>query len=111
MRAHRIERINAALRDAVAETLAEVKDASLGIVSVIEVRCAPDLQNATVFLSIYGDEGEVKATSAEIDRVWSFVAREAVRRLPLRRAPRLAWRLDESIARANRIERLLKGGS
>jgi ribosome-binding factor A len=109
VKAHRLARVNAALRAAIAEALAELHDAPPGIVSVIEVRCAPDLRNATAFLSIFGDAAEVASTSAALDRVWSFVAREAIRRVPLRRAPRLAWRLDESIARADRIERLLKG--
>lgn len=104
---HRIARINSALRDAVADVLREVNDEAVGLVSVVEVRTAPDLRNATVFLSIFADDRA--AAHAAVDRAWGFIARQAVRRVPLRRTPRLCWKEDETIARADRIERLLKG--
>lgn len=110
-RPHRLARMNAALRVAVAEVLGEVREEILGLVSVVEVRTAPDKRNATVYISVYGDAAAVQASCAALDRAWGFIAGEVVRRVPMRRAPHLIWRLDETIAHADRIDRLLKGAT
>ena len=79
-----------------------------GLVTVTAVESTRDLRSAKVFVSYLGDDEErehvVGALAALAPRMRGHVGRA----LRLRVAPELHFRLDESIARAARIETLLR---
>ena len=79
-----------------------------GLVTVTGVESTRDLRSARVFVSYLGAEEErahvIEALAALAPRMRGHVGRA----LRLRVAPELHFRLDESVARAARIETLLR---
>lgn len=75
--------------------------------TVTEVRCSPDLRNATVFVVPLGgvwDEGVLRA----LDRAAPFLRGEIGRDFHLKYLPRLSFARDTSYDDADRIDRLLR---
>jgi ribosome-binding factor A len=105
----RPDRVAEAIREEVANFLAEgVKDPRVvGLVTVTGVDVTRDLRHAKVFVSILGSEAERAATLDGLASVASHLRPRIGRALRLRLAPEIAFHLDESIARAARIESLL----
>lgn len=107
----RLERINELLRQEISSLIRrELKDPRVGgLVSVTEVQTAPDLRSAKVFVSIMGEEEERRATMDTLARAARFFRKELGLRVRLRYIPALSFQLDESIARGDRVLRLLRG--
>ena len=105
----RPDRVAEAIREEVATFLAEgVKDPRVvGLVTVTGDDVTRDLRHAKVFVSILGSESERAATLDGLASVASHLRSRIGRALRLRLAPDIAFKLDESIARAARIESLL----
>lgn len=105
----RPDRVAAAVREEIATILAEgVKDPRVtGFVTVTGVEMSRDLVEANVFVSIFADEPERSETLEGLQAVAPTFRSRIGRALRLRLAPRLTFRLDESVARAARIETLL----
>jgi ribosome-binding factor A len=105
----RPDRVAEAIREVVANFLAEgVKDPRVvGLVTVTGVDVTRDLRNAKVFVSILGSESERAATLDGLASVAGHLRSRIGRALRLRLAPDISFKLDESVARAARIESLL----
>jgi ribosome-binding factor A len=57
--AARARKLAVRIREVVAATLElQVKDPRLGMVTITDARVTPDLREATVFYTVYGDDGE-----------------------------------------------------
>jgi ribosome-binding factor A len=105
----RADRVAEGIREVVATFLAEgVKDPRVvGLVTVTGVDVTRDLRHARVFVSIMGSDAARAATMDGLASLAPHLRSHVGRALHLRLAPELAFRLDESIARATRIESLL----
>ena len=105
----RPDRVAEAIREEVATFLAEgVKDPRvIGIVTVTGVDITRDLRTARVFVSVLGEESTRASTMEGLASVAGMLRGRIGRALRLRVAPELVFKLDESIARAARIETLL----
>jgi ribosome-binding factor A len=79
-----------------------------GFVTVTGAKMSPDLREATVYVSVHGEEAERTRTLEGLRAATPFLQREASRNLRLRLTPHLRFVYDESIERGDRIERLLK---
>jgi len=111
MPSRRIERINHLLRQEIAELLArEVKDTTLStsLISITEVETSPDLRSAKVYFSVYGEEDEIQAAGEHLNRASGFLHHNLKERLDLRHTPHLEFILDRSLARGDRIMRLMR---
>jgi ribosome-binding factor A len=111
MPSRRIERINHLLRQEIAELLTrEVKDSTLAtsLISITEVETSADLRTARVFFSVYGNEEEIQAARAHLNRASGFLHHNLKERLDLRHTPHLEFVLDRSLARGDRIMRLMR---
>ncbi len=104
-------RVAEQVRHALADVLArgEVRDPDLDgvIVSVTEVRVAPDLRHATAYVKplAAGDEAAiVKALARNV----KFLRGEVARRVNLRYAPDLHFRRDDSFDEAGKIDAILR---
>jgi ribosome-binding factor A len=107
----RIERINHLLRQEIADLLSrEIKDTALSgsLISITEVETSPDLRSAKVYFSVYGDEDESRTAEAHLNRASGFLHRNLKERLDLRHIPHLEFVLDRSLARGDRIMRLMR---
>ncbi|HEY5492185.1 MAG TPA: 30S ribosome-binding factor RbfA [Gemmatimonadaceae bacterium] len=77
------------------------------LITVTAVDVTRDLGHATVFVSIMGSDAERDATLEGLSSVASHLRSHIGRALRLRVAPEIAFRFDESVSRAARIETLL----
>ena len=111
MPSRRLERINHLLRQEIADLLTrEVKDATLheAMISITDVETSPDLRNAKVYFSVYGDEETVEAARQHLRRASGFLHHNLKERLDLRHTPHLDFVLDQSLERGDRIMRLMR---
>ena len=79
-----------------------------GFITVTGAKMAPDLKEITVYVSIHGEEPERERTLEGLRAAATWLQREVSRNLKLRHTPHLRFVYDESVARGDRIERLLK---
>ncbi len=111
MPSRRIERINHLLRQEIADLLTrEVKDTTLStaMISITDVETSSDLRVAKVYFSVYGDEEVIQAAQVHLTRASGFLHRNLRERLDLRHTPYLEFVLDRSLARGDRIMRLMR---
>ena len=98
------------VRHALAEILArgEVHDEVIGsrLITVPEVRMSPDLRLATVYVLPLGGHDNA-AVLAALDRNRRYFRAEVAKRVNLKFAPDIRFRIDERFAEAERIDRLL----
>jgi ribosome-binding factor A len=99
------------VRHALAEVLArgEVHDPVIAghMITVPEVRMSPDLRQATIYVMPLGGREE-KEVLAALDRNRRYLRGEIARRVNLKFAPDIRFRLDERFDEAERIEKLLR---
>jgi ribosome-binding factor A len=76
-------------------------------VTVTGVEVSPDLENAWVYVSVLGTAEEAQEALAGLKSATGFLRREIAAALSLRIVPHLMFRLDDSIERGMRIDRLL----
>ncbi len=105
----RPDRVAEAIREEIATFLQEnVKDPRItGMVTVTAVEVSRDLRQAKVFVSIYGGDAERSGTLEGLTSLAAHLRPHIGRRLRLRLAPEIQFKLDESVARAARIDALL----
>ena len=111
MPSRRIERINHLLRQEIADLLArEIKDAALStaLISIIDVETSPDLRTAKVYFSVTATRTSSRLPQAHLKRASGFLHRNLRERLDLRYTPHLEFILDRSLARGDRIMRLMR---
>jgi ribosome-binding factor A len=104
-------RVGEQVRHAVAEILAQgnVHDEDLEghIITVPEVRMSPDLKLATVYVMPLGGR-DTEVIIAALERNKKFLRGEVARRVNLKFAPDVRFRVDERFDEAERIEKLLR---
>ncbi|ADU30711.1 30S ribosome-binding factor RbfA [Evansella cellulosilytica] len=86
----------------------EIKDPRVGFITVTAVDVTGDLQQATAFITVYGDDDQRSNTLAALEKAKGFIRSEIGKRIQLRKTPDLSFKFDESIERGNRIEELLR---
>lgn len=105
----RARKIADRIKTLTAENLeAVVKDPDLGFVTVTDVRVTGDLQHASLFYTVFGDEAQ-RATTARLleankGRLRSFVGKQ----LGIRLTPTLEFLADAVPENAAHVEDLLK---
>jgi ribosome-binding factor A len=104
-------RVGEIIRHAVAEILSQgsVHDPELEghIVTVPEVRMSPDLKLATIYVMPLGGR-DTDIVLAALERNRKFLRGEVARRVNLKFAPDVRFRVDERFDEAERIEKLLR---
>src|SRR3954463_9486472 len=104
-------RVGEQVRPAIADILAQgsVHDADLEghIITVPEVRMSPDLKLATVYVMPLGGR-DTEIVIAALEHNKKFLRGEVARRVNLKFAPELRFRVDERFDEAERIEKLLR---
>jgi ribosome-binding factor A len=96
------------VREVVAQTVEHhVKDARLGMVTITDTRLTPDLREATVFWTVWGDE-TVRADSAAALEASKGMIRTAIGRATgLKHTPSVTFVLDAIPENAKHIEDVL----
>ena len=108
MSGQRMRRVDEAMRQVLGDALAqELKDPRVGFVTVTDVKTSPDLRHARVYVSVLGDAPAREATLAGLRSAHGFLQGRVAGELRLKRTPELTFELDETAARAARLERLI----
>jgi ribosome-binding factor A len=104
-------RVGELIRHALADMLTrgEVHDPVIEthLITVPEVSMAPDLRLATVYVMPLGGR-DAKAVVEALDRNKKYLRGELARRVNLKFAPEIRFRIDERFDEAERIEKLLR---
>ena len=107
--ARRADRVAEAIRTEIATFLSEgAKDPRLvGLVTITAVEVTRDLRHARLFISVMGSDSERAATLEALESMKGHLRTRLAKSMRLRVAPDIALKVDESVARAARIESLL----
>ena len=104
-------RVGETVRHAIADILVNgsVHDPDLEghIITVPEVRMSPDLKLATIYVMPLGGR-DTDVVIAALERNKKFLRGEVARRVNLKFAPEVRFRVDERFDEAERIEKLLR---
>ncbi|CAB4861337.1 unannotated protein [freshwater metagenome] len=101
-------RLNQSLRQVIAESLTEIDDDQLDLVTITSIDVDAEMNRAIVFFdSLRGEDGDagiLEALARHRVRLQSAVARQ----IRSKKTPILDFRPDEVIRAAERIERILR---
>jgi ribosome-binding factor A len=104
-------RVGELVRQALADMFArgEVHDPVIEghLITIPEVRMSPDLRLATIYVMPLGGRDEQEVVAA-LDRNKRYLRGEIARRVNLKFAPDIRFRIDESFDEAERIRKLLQ---
>lgn len=85
----------------------DLKDARLiGLISITEVETTNDLRSVRAFVSVFG-EGNHAGVVEALNEQAGYIRGEICRRLKLRFAPELVFKLDDSLERGSKVTELL----
>lgn len=103
------ERVNAELKKQIGSIISEnFSDPRVkGLVSVVKVDCDGELDQAKVYLSILGADGEEADVVKAIQSAEGFVKSILKGRVRIRAIPRLKFILDDSISYGVKISQIL----
>ena len=105
----RQRRVAEQIRASVTQTLSRrVKDHRLGFVTITDVRVTGDLQHATVYYTVMGDDKEKRATQRALESAKGLVRSEVGKALGLRLTPSITFELDSLPQSAASIEDALR---
>ena len=71
-----------------------IKDPRLGFMTVTDVRVTGDLQNASVFYTVYGSDEEREGTAAALKSATGLIRSEVGKQTGIRLTPTLEFHLD-----------------
>jgi len=106
---HRPERIAETLREEIAQIVGyELEDPQLATITVTEVRVADDLRDASVYVTVEGDEREHDVALLALRHAAPYVRRQLGFALDLRHTPALHFVRDTVEEEAERVDVLLE---
>jgi len=106
--AARARKLAVRIREIVASTLElQVKDPRLGMVTITDARVTPDLREATVYYTVYGDDAERAASAAALESARGVVRSQVGRQTGVKFTPSLAFVADVVPDSARRIAELV----
>lgn len=92
----------------VAETLElRTKDPRLGFVTITDVRVTPDLREASIFYTVYGDDDQRELTAAALASARGMLRTEVGRGTGIKFTPTLAFIPDALPDSARHVEELI----
>ena len=101
----RARRVADRIRKTVAQVLERrIKDPRLGFVTITDVRVTGDLQQATVFYTVYGTEGERRRSASALKSATGLIRSEVGKALGIRLTPTISFQLDSLPTTARSIE-------
>src|SRR3954454_14744206 len=103
----RMRRVNESVRQGLAQTLPELKDPRIGVLTLTRGVTAPDLRHATVYVSVLGNEKKRTATLRGLEAAHGLLQSRLARQLRMKRTPQLTFEYDPSVERGVRMSRLI----
>ncbi len=108
MSSHRMQRVSELVKQEVSEIIRrDVSSESVGMLTVTGCEVASDLKTARVYVSVIGGANKQAAALALLERHRAHIQRTLGRSVVLKYIPHLSFYIDDSLERADRIERIL----
>jgi ribosome-binding factor A len=107
---NRPERVAEAVKREMGDILLrEIKDVRVKntVTSVTEVEVTRDLRHVTIFISVFGDDQQKSSVMQGLDSAKGFIRSEIGKRINLRFIPDIHLKLDESLAKGDKILSLM----
>ncbi len=105
LRVHRVaEQMKKEMSDIIEH---RIKDPRVGFVTVTGVDVTGDLQDATVYISVLGDDQKKTATLEGLAKAKGFIRSEIGKRIRLRKTPEIQFKFDQSVEYGNHIDQLI----
>jgi len=109
MRRNRAEIVGDEMRKVMQDIISnELKDPRVPLLtSVTQVKMTRDLSHATVFVSVFGTDHDKKEALDAIEGATGFIRFQMCKRINLRLAPELHFKLDNTLDEAMRMDALI----
>ncbi len=109
MRRNRAEIVGDEMRKVMQDIISnELKDPRVPLLtSVTQVKMTRDLSHATVFVSVFGTDQDKKEALDAIEGATGFIRFQMCKRINLRLAPELHFKLDNTLDEAMRMDALI----
>ncbi|GAY74603.1 30S ribosome-binding factor RbfA [Sporolactobacillus inulinus] len=105
LRTHRVaEQMKKEMSDIIGN---RIKDPRVGFVTVTGVDVTGDLQEATVYISVLGDDDKKQSSLEGLNKAKGFVRSEIGKRIRLRKTPEISFKVDESVEYGSHIDQLI----
>jgi len=105
----RARKLAVRIREVVAQTLeTQVKDPRLGLVTITDAKLTPDLREATLYYTVYGDATARTESAAALESAKGVLRSTVGKQTGVRYTPSLAFIADVVPETAGRIESLLE---
>jgi ribosome-binding factor A len=102
-----MRRVDAAVREVLAEAIGELRDPRIGFVTVTGVKTSSDLRQAQVFVSVLGSDKKRELTLEGLEAAHGVLQARIARELRLKRTPQLTFSYDDSVERGVRMSQLI----
>ena len=106
----RVEKLAALLKREISELLMSgVRDERIhqSLVSITNVEVSGDLQHCKIFVSLFGEEQKKADVLSCLEEAKGFIRGELARRLQMRRAPDIVFKLDMGMSKGSSVLDLL----
>ena len=85
----------------------ELKDPKIGFITITDVIVTNDLSIAKIYVSFLGQKAREEAGMKALERSKGFIRTNLAKRMTLRKVPELQFKIDDSLERGNKIEKIL----
>jgi len=110
MSVDRLERVNSLLKRVIAEAMFSVMQGDTvpaGLITVTEVACGRDLRDATVKVSVFGDDAPKETALQHLKHHARHFQAIINRQVRLKFTPRLLFQLDLSLEKGDEVLEIL----
>ncbi|MEE2656889.1 MAG: 30S ribosome-binding factor RbfA [Candidatus Latescibacterota bacterium] len=104
---HRVSRVRELLLRELQEIVQRMRDPRTTMVTVMDVEVTHDLREATMYVSVLGDEVQRKVATDALQNAIGYMRREVAQRVDLRHTPEICVRYDETSERAARVTAII----
>ena len=104
----RVEKLQELIKQEVGKILLmDIKDSRIGFVPVTGVEMTGDLREAKIYVSIMGNDEQIKSSLEGLQSALGYIRREIGRRIKIRFTPEISFALDKSLDYSEHIQKLL----
>lgn len=106
----RLERVNSLLRRVIAEAVHQIMQGDTvapGLITVTDVKCGKDLRDATVKISVFGDDALKETAMQHLTHNARRFQQIINREVRMKFTPRLVFQLDRSLEKGDEVLAIL----
>ncbi|MGF7186021.1 ribosome-binding factor A [Desulfitispora alkaliphila] len=107
MATHRAHRVAGEIKKEIAQIVREeAKDPRIGTLTITDVEVTNDLRHANIYISTLGQK-DIEGCKQALGKASGYIRSELAKRIRLRYAPELHFKLDDSQTYGEKINKLL----